>query len=444
MVADHQGVRHQGGMTSSATLQEPSLVRGTTYWICETFGLLSNTKGQYKMAFRMATLKSTKGGGYHSRIGIPRDIRGDYQALYGRGWEEQFRLPQGHSAQRARVLFSAWQADIESRIATLRAKQRGEGRDLTRREAHALSGEWYSWFVSRHEEAPGEPERWARLGEHVTDAIMDATPWWDDKSPEFEHRDRAKEPEVQDLVHPMLSDKAEIAQFLASKGELLTRDAMTLFLHSLLYEFLAAVDLLKSRAAGDYRPDEHPKGFPEYRKATKVVGRGAGLTATPLFEAYVRDVEPAASTINRWRGVFPALDAHLGVRGVEALSHDEAQQWIDGLVGEKRSKHTVKVVWLSAIRIVLAWAHKKKLVVENPFAEVSVTVKDKAKTRDKEFTAQEQQVILRRHWRLRTRAVRSKQRADGCHGCVPTVVPGLVRLRNCAARTLKSATASSL
>jgi hypothetical protein len=249
----------------------------------------------------MATLRPTKGGGYHSRIGIPKDIRTDYRVLHGKGWEEQFSLPPGHSGQRARALFLAWQSDIENRFAALRAKQRGEGRDLTPREAHALAGEWYRWFVGKHEEQAGEPKQWASLSERLTDAIMDATPWWDNKAPEFEHRDRAKEPEVQELVHPMLHDAAEIAQFLASKGEVLTSDAMTLFLGSVLSEFLTAVDLLKGRAAGDYGPDEHTKGFPEYRKAKKVVARGAGLTCVELFAAYVDDVKPAASTINRWR-----------------------------------------------------------------------------------------------------------------------------------------------
>src|SRR5258705_2801773 len=117
------------------------------------------------MAVRMATLRRTKSGSWTSRKAIPAHIRSDYQALYGRGWEEIFNLGPEHSAQRAKVLFSEWQADLDNRFAALRAKQRGEGHDLTQREAQALAGEWYRWFTSSYEENPGAANHWARLRE---------------------------------------------------------------------------------------------------------------------------------------------------------------------------------------------------------------------------------------------------------------------------------------
>jgi integrase len=347
------------------------------------------------MAFRMAGLERTKSGAYKARKGIPKDIRGEYQTLYGKGWEELFNLPPGQSAQRAKVLFSEWQAEIDSRIAALRAKQRGEGRDLTQREAHALAGEWYRWFVGLYEENPGETRHWARLAERLTDAIMDATPWWDNNDPEFEHRDRAAEPEAREVAHPMLADEAKTAQFLASKGEALTPDAMVLFLDSILPEFLTAVELLRSRAAGSYVPDTHQQSFPEYRKVT----RGAqvsGKTCFDLLEAYVKAVKPAASTVNRWRVIFVTLDEVLAGRGIDAFSPEEAQHWATSLVTDKRGARTVSDIWVTGASTVLAWALKQKLVAANPFAEVSVRVPRKVHTREtKEFTAAEQQTILK-------------------------------------------------
>ncbi len=65
------------------------------------------------------------------------------------------------------VCYNAWLEEIENRIVTIRAKQRGEGHDLTQRQAQALAGEWYRWFVTPHEENPGEPHRWARLAERL-------------------------------------------------------------------------------------------------------------------------------------------------------------------------------------------------------------------------------------------------------------------------------------
>lgn len=95
------------------------------------------------MVFRMAGLVRTKTGAWKGRKSIPKDVREDHHALYGRSWEELFNRPAGHPAQRARVEFSEWQAEIDNRIATLSAKRRGEGRNITRREAQALAGEWY-------------------------------------------------------------------------------------------------------------------------------------------------------------------------------------------------------------------------------------------------------------------------------------------------------------
>jgi integrase len=345
------------------------------------------------MAFRMAGLDRAKSGAYKSRKGIPKDVRDDYHAHYGRRWEELFSLPPGFSAQQAKQRHSEWEGEIESRFAALRAKQRGEGRELTHREAHALAGQWYRWFVGCHEENPGEPGRWAQLGELISDEIMHATPWWDNNDPEFAHRDRAKEPEAREATHPMLAAAARTAQFLTSKGEALTSGAMVLFLDAVMNEFFAAVDLLGRRASGDYALDPNPQSFPEYREAKPVLA-GSSKTCFELFEAYVR-AGLGQSTVNRWRVVFVSLDTYLAGKPIDAFSADEAQRWAASLVTDKRSGRTVKDVWISAARTVLEWARKQKLISANPFSEVSVRVPRKVQTRDKEFTQAEQTVILK-------------------------------------------------
>src|SRR5467141_176066 len=232
------------------------------------------------MAFRMAGLKRRKSGAWGSRKTIPEEVRPDYQALYGKHCEELFYAPASCPPQRAKVLHSEWEAEIDSRIAALRAKQRGEGRDLTQREARALAGEWYRWYVSSHEENPGQAAHWAKLREVLIDLLIDAA-----GDPETFEID-LEALEVREKVHPMLADEAKTAQFLASKGEVLTPAAMEAFLDALLQEFLEAADLLKRRAAGDYTPDQHLQTLPEYRKAKPVAPR-SGNTAMQLFEGYI-------------------------------------------------------------------------------------------------------------------------------------------------------------
>jgi hypothetical protein len=93
------------------------------------------------MAFRLATLRRTKAGGFLSRIGIPQDVRDEWRKEYRKGWEERFNLGPGQSLAKAKVLFAEWHADI-----------------LRRREAHAFASKWYRWFVARREDMERRPK----------------------------------------------------------------------------------------------------------------------------------------------------------------------------------------------------------------------------------------------------------------------------------------------
>ena len=114
------------------------------------------------MAFRMARLKRSKSSGsWHSRKAIPEALR----TAFGGRWEVRFHAPADCSPERARVLFSEWQADIDNQIKTARDKERGHARDLTQKEALALAGEWYRWYTTPREDNPGDASHWAKLHE---------------------------------------------------------------------------------------------------------------------------------------------------------------------------------------------------------------------------------------------------------------------------------------
>src|SRR6516164_9516679 len=112
---------------------------------------------------RMVHLKRTPTGGYKARKGIPADVRDNYQRLYGQRREAVFSRPSGMPAAQAKTEFSEWVAREESRIESLRKRARGEGISLTRKEALGLSGEWYRWFVGKHQ-AAAENDKEAELG----------------------------------------------------------------------------------------------------------------------------------------------------------------------------------------------------------------------------------------------------------------------------------------
>jgi predicted RNase H-like nuclease len=62
-----------------------------------------------------------------------------------------------------------------------------------------------------------------------------------------------------------------------------------------------------------------------------------------------------------------------------------------------RSAYTVKNTWVGAVRIVLQWACRQKLLKNNPLADVVIDVPRKAQTREdgKAFSEAEQQKILK-------------------------------------------------
>jgi Tripartite tricarboxylate transporter family receptor len=150
----------------------------------------------------------------------------------------------------------------------------------------------------------GKSSRWHGLREalwHLLELLVAA---------DYEtHQIDMEAPEVREDIHPKLADEAKTAQFLASKGEVLTPAAMEMFLDAVLQEFLEAADLLKRRASGDYSSDQHLQTLPEYRKATPPVAPRSGKTATQLFEGYIPAAGLAAGTVGRWRVVFTTLAA---------------------------------------------------------------------------------------------------------------------------------------
>ena len=120
-------------------------------------------------------LSPKRSGGFTARKRIPKDVRAEYSRLYGKSSEEWFTvgpIPAGD----ARIKAHEWSAEIEMRIANIRAATTGSGHSLSRREALALAGEWYTWFVARYEDEPGDPQRWKAAWLNLLDDLEELAP----------------------------------------------------------------------------------------------------------------------------------------------------------------------------------------------------------------------------------------------------------------------------
>jgi hypothetical protein len=172
------------------------------------------------MALRMVALSRAKDNRWFARKGIPEDIREEYARLYRVKREAHLKLPADTPRHEAKARLGEWEAEVETRIATLRAKARGEGRPLTRLNALGLAGRWYAWFFKQHEEDPGPPKRWKDLGDpfiwnvlysEAPDSFLANTK----ADPQWEW---ARTPEVREAVRPQVAELARVATFLASEG----------------------------------------------------------------------------------------------------------------------------------------------------------------------------------------------------------------------------------
>lgn len=346
------------------------------------------------MAFVMAKLEKAKSGAYKARKGIPKDVREEYRRQHGVAWEARFHAPAGLAEGQAKARYGAWLDEIETRIESIRASAKGEGRSLTWREAQGLVGEWYRWFVGRHEEEPGHPENWNDLLNAVQDALFAVAPsWFKNNHTLDEHLEWTKAPEARLRVRPIIADMAETSQFLAHSGVVLGNEARDLFLDAVEDEFVAAIRLLKKRAEGDYRPDGRLQKFPAFSVAA--AGVASGVSPDDLFGRWIEQKRPKPATVNRWQAVFLNLSSHFEGRAADSIAPKEAREWKDGLVTPKRSARTVSDVWPSAVNTVFAWAEREQLIGSNPFSQVHVTVPKKSRLRETaSFTQEETRTIL--------------------------------------------------
>jgi integrase len=339
---------------------------------------------------RVATkLSPNRSGGFFARKRIPADVREEYRRLYGNGWEERFVSEPGRPAAAVKQQWHDWLAEIESRIANIRAARNGDGRTLTRAQARALAGEWYHWFVDQHSSRPHSSEHWDYVRDEVQSVLREfaasSERQHDDLNLVWDHNEDARA-----AVRPMLADWGETSRFLAARRLTLTSEARDLFLDNLYSDLAAALRRLDAIAAGDYSPDKYAERFPRFE------GVDGGLSAWDLFEKWIAALKPAKSTVDRWRAVFMDLKVRFPERTASSITEEEASEWARGLVTPERSPRTVSDVWLVAARTVFAWGVTQKFIRRNPFTDVVVAVPKKPKLREgKWFTPEEAQTILK-------------------------------------------------
>jgi hypothetical protein len=300
----------------------------------------------------MVSLSQNNSGKYTARKRIPDDVRDEYGRLYGASYEAKFTAPADTKRRDAERQFHEWQAEVDTRVAAIRARRTGEGIPLSRQQARALAGEWYDWFLARHSSGNGD---WEQVLNHVQDAMQIAVGerrWQENHPDELWEQDE----QLRKAVRPVLADAGETSQFLAIKAMVLNNEARDLFLDFLYRDLAAALKLLIRRSEGDYSPDKYRERFPKFE------GTDSGETPTQLFERWVAERKPTASSIESWQYVFRAMAECFKDRSAASIRADEAQEWISSLVTQERSARTVDNTWIAASKTIFGWAVEHKHV----------------------------------------------------------------------------------
>lgn len=122
---------------------------------------------------------------------------------------------------------------------------------------------------------------------------------------------------------------------------------------------------------------------------------------TELFEAYVAERRPAASTIKSFRQKITSFVEFLGHDNAEKVTPVDIVAWKNELLardngkGSTLSAKTVNDTYLSIIRTVFSWGYENEQVSANPASRVKVRAPKKVSTRSKALTDQEAKTILR-------------------------------------------------
>ncbi|WIY51468.1 hypothetical protein O9Z70_08160 [Devosia sp. YIM 151766] len=344
------------------------------------------------MAILMPALFRAKNGDWFARKVIPPDVRDAYQRAYGIRQEERFRLTTDKSSGEAKAAFAQWVADVEGRIAALRSAASGEALELSHRELHDLAGRWYDWFIAQHTDGDASVEVWDHHYERYQDALSRFNSAHEEDEPD---EAATRSPRVAAYMQATVQELSRLPTFLAGEGVALSPISHAALVDTVERDLLAAMALLRRRAGGDYRPDQHRERFPKAVPVNPANVKLSGWNAWEAFEAWVKERQPAVATVNRWRAVFMDLNAFLEKRDIALMTDDDAVAWKDKLAATAGlGGRTVNEIWLTGARTVFNWVKKQKKLTSNPLDGVKVAVARSGPTRGK-FQEEDAETILK-------------------------------------------------
>lgn len=332
--------------------------------------------------------KHPKTGIYQFRMAVPEDLR----ALVGK--RELKRSLRTRNRTEAIEAFSELQTAALARFASLR-----QGVCiLSRQEVYALAGEWYRWFTAKHANHKAEGWEWAEASTHLR--AIDETAWITAGLSEPPRDDEwGRSERVQLEVRAYLEGSAGIGEFLLSKALRLAPESYAAFIEKIEPEFHAAIALLARRADGDYRQDDRPATFPEWKnpESTTPKAEGSG-DVLALFEQWkLHGKHHAPATLRRYTPSLRSFNMFVDGKAATAITPKEVWAWaahrrdVDGISPKVVNKND-----LVALSALLRWANRPEvaLVANNPAARMRLDLPRANHGRERSLRSEEISAIL--------------------------------------------------
>jgi integrase len=251
----------------------------------------------------------------------------------------------------------------------------------------ALAGELYRDLTNSLKEDPGDPGIWegsleanrlARAGAFGTAPLMIGD---DEDRLRFSMEQRFGSFVDLALSRRGLNVDGE------SRGRLLKHMASALDM---------AVERLLQVAEGDYSPDKNAQRFPEWPSAPEAAATSMSITGLP--SGYLGELRAAGKTMiaaeKSWRPVFTGFAAFLGYDDASRVTMADMVAWKEKRLKEVSAK-TVRDTDFAGLRAVFAWAAENGKIAASPVRDVKVRSAKKTRSREKGFTREEAEAILR-------------------------------------------------
>lgn len=334
--------------------------------------------------------KHRKTGVYYFRRAVPADLReaegGKREIMFSLGTKDPREALRLHLIELGK---------LDERWRSLRAGRR----DLSRREAVALAGEWYRWFIERQEAVlEDNPDAYSFLHDAldlVRSSVRGRDEFFDESRSSFLRR----------RVHDHLIKAAYVPEFLSSRCITLTEEGQAVFLDLIENEYEAALYRLGRYAAGDFTADPHLSELPAWEQAP-TCSRELGLTLTDLLERWwieAKATGKAPSTYQSYSGTVAKFIAFVGHQDARRVTpetvvafKDHRLAQINPRTGKPVSPKTVKDSDLAALKSIFGWAVANRLLPENPAEGITIKgVGRPVRTRSKGYTDDEAAAVLR-------------------------------------------------